>query len=1123
MQSGTRAILGVRDMQFSVRGMVQSGFSALDYAISDLFILQDGDEIALFSTSGPNGGLAGYALEAAGTASFVDYAFFNPSWSVGISDEIALLEQANGNSQLLIGMTSSTALGAYAVSTSGDIGGITHFAGLDHSTNRPEALHVTGGGDVLVAGMGNGFVAYGVDGAALQVTSVIHDTDQTHVDSVSVFSDVNVNGTSFFIAASHGENGLSVFQNAAAGLIATDSSGPDEGVGLMRPTTMETAVIGGQAYVIVGTAMDDGGALSVFHIDSDGMLTPTDHVLDTRDSRFGAVQDIAVTEAGGMTFLIAGGGDDGLSSFLLLPGGQLQHLESIADSHQTALANISAIAATQIGATLRIIAATQSEGALTDLAIDLSNLGEQRIADAEGGVLEGTGGNDVLVGQDGDDLITGGVGDDIIIDGAGSDTLTGGPGRDTFVFRHDGEIDEITDFDPALDRLDLNSWPLLYDPASLEIQTTADGAVITYRDETLILRSPNGPLSASAVQASVILSINRPYDLSGSVPVVADEGDPTILNGGPGDDTLVGTEHTQSVFLGDGNDSFVTGFGLAGEPGVFVDGGEGNDTVTTAAGNDEIHGGPGDDLLSGGDGNDTIFGGAGNDVLLGDAGDDELYGEDGDDDIGGGGGHDTIHGGAGHDTLKGHNGNDLLYGGDGRDWLIGGAGNDTLWGEGGKDVLSGGDGNDRLYGGAHNDVLKGNDGDDFLSGGPGNDRLNGGEGDDILFGDAGIDTLSGGPGNDWLFGGDDPDLLYGDAGDDVLFGGGGDDKLYGGTENDTIYGEEGNDRLYGEDGNDVLHGGPGNDWLFGGEGDDQLFADAGSNWLFGDAGNDTLVGGEEKDRLLGGLGDDHLSGGGGNDKLKGEDGNDTLYGEDGNDRLIGGAGNDELHGGPGEDYLSGGEGNDTLHGGDGQDALYGDTGHDLLFGGAGDDRLFGGKGNDTIHGDEGNDLLLGEDGDDLIFGGAGNDKLKGGIGNDTLHGGDGDDIVNGGEGDNLLYGDAGNDRMSGGNGNDTLFGGDGHDTVYGQSGNDLIDGGAGDDLLFGGKGADVFVFDMSSGFDVIGDFDPLEDLLRLEGVEESAVTLQQSGNDLLVGWGVASVTLLGLEPADFEFSSIDFV
>ena len=47
-------------------------------------------------------------------------------------------------------------------------------------------------------------------------------------------------------------------------------------------------------------------------------------------------------------------------------------------------------------------------------------------------------------------------------------------------------------------------------------------------------------------------------------------------------------------------------------------------------------------------------------------------------------------------------------------------------------------------------VLDGGDGDDVLIGGPGNDILLGGEGDDVLLGGGGIDVLDGGPGNNYL-------------------------------------------------------------------------------------------------------------------------------------------------------------------------------------------------------------------------------------------------------------------------------------------------------------------------------------------------------------------------------------
>jgi Ca2+-binding RTX toxin-like protein len=82
--------------------------------------------------------------------------------------------------------------------------------------------------------------------------------------------------------------------------------------------------------------------------------------------------------------------------------------------------------------------------------------------------LEGGDGNDVLSGDDGNDSLSGGLGADVLDGGSGDDTLVGGPGTDTmtgglgsdrFKFTQVGDsssaIDQILDFDPLFDRIDL--------------------------------------------------------------------------------------------------------------------------------------------------------------------------------------------------------------------------------------------------------------------------------------------------------------------------------------------------------------------------------------------------------------------------------------------------------------------------------------------------------------------------------------------------------------------------------------------------------------------------------------------------------------------------------------------
>jgi Ca2+-binding RTX toxin-like protein len=132
------------------------------------------------------------------------------------------------------------------------------------------------------------------------------------------------------------------------------------------------------------------------------------------------------------------------------------------------------------------------------------------------------------------------------------------------------------------------------------------------------------------------------------------------------DEQFNATEVRQIVIrAGDGNDRVQVGLNL----GTFVDGGGGNDMLIGARGDDTLHGGSGDDRLIGGDGNDTLVGGEGNDRLAGDDGDDSLAGE---------AGVDRLLGGKGRDTLDGGPDRDRVLGGRGRDRVIRGVAADVL-------------------------------------------------------------------------------------------------------------------------------------------------------------------------------------------------------------------------------------------------------------------------------------------------------------------------------------------------------------------------------------------------------------------------------------------------------------
>jgi hypothetical protein len=61
-----------------------------------------------------------------------------------------------------------------------------------------------------------------------------------------------------------------------------------------------------------------------------GALLPVDHVIDTLATRFGDLLALEVVTVDGRTYVVAAGGDDGITLFTLLPDGRLHLLDVMA-------------------------------------------------------------------------------------------------------------------------------------------------------------------------------------------------------------------------------------------------------------------------------------------------------------------------------------------------------------------------------------------------------------------------------------------------------------------------------------------------------------------------------------------------------------------------------------------------------------------------------------------------------------------------------------------------------------------------------------------------------------------------------------------------------------------------
>jgi serralysin len=256
----------------------------------------------------------------------------------------------------------------------------------------------------------------------------------------------------------------------------------------------------------------------------------------------------------------------------------------------------------------------------------------------------------------------------------------------------------------------------------------------------------------------------------------------------------------------------------------------GDDTLTGTDVSETFYGLAGNDSIDGGNGSDLMIGGAGDDIYATDTGNVDLFGNPTVDTIveTAGGGIDSVYSvysytlGSINDPVSGANnyvenlfllsagvkgtGNELdnyIEGNALANTLVGGLGNDTLYGGSGADNMTGdlaggagvggndtyyvdnindktiefaNGGTDTVYALINNITLQANVENLNLSKGGAAVTATGNTQDNVITGNANANVLNGGAGND---------TLIGSAGNDTLNGGLGADTMNGGTQNDT--------------------------------------------------------------------------------------------------------------------------------------------------------------------------------------------------------------------------------------------------------------------------------------------------------------------------------------------------
>jgi Ca2+-binding RTX toxin-like protein len=659
--------------------------------------------------------------------------------------------------------------------------------------------------------------------------------------------------------------------------------------------------------------------------------------------------------------------------------------------------------------------------------------------------ITGGDGNDTLLGGDGNDLVTGGRGNDTALLGAGddtfvwnpgdgSDTVDGQAGNDTLLF-NGANVAETIDISAngGRARFTRDVANIVMDLDNVEqIQFNALGgadkitvnnlAATDVKQVTVNLAAAGGGGDGAADQVTVDgTGGNDQITVVGAGTSVSVTGLSAQVN----IDGAEGANDLLTINAGNGNDTINASALPAGVIGLIIDGGAGNDTII---------GSQGADTLIGGDGNDTVTGGRGNDVALLGNGNDTFIWNPGD-------GSDVVEGQAGTDTLLFNGANvaeniDISANGSRARFTrdvanitmdlndveniqfnaLGGADNivvGDLSGTAVKQVnldLSATPGSGQGDGAADTVTVNGTAGDDAVTVASSGASV-------VVNGLAAKVTIAGAEGaNDSL-------VVNGLGGNDTINASG----LKAGLVNLTINGGDGDDKITGSQGNDTVFGGRGNDTALMGAGDDTFIWNPGdgSDTVDGQAGNDTLLfnGSNVNEKM-------EISANGTHARLFRDVANITMdlsNTETVDVNALGGADTitvDDLS------KTAVKQVNLNLGGADGQPdtVVINATNADDVI------NITNNNGVVTVSGLAETVNISGFDANDrIVINGLGGDDViqASGLSGMLL-------TANGGDGDDVLIGSPGNDTLTGGNGDDVLIGGGGQDILDGGPGNNVV-------------------------------------------------------------------------------------
>ena len=221
---------------------------------------------------------------------------------------------------------------------------------------------------LAITGLGGGttytFTAIGVDSAGNRSSGVrINGRPMNHLTSVHNVNDssslelngarsvttASVEGETYLFVAGFNDSGISVFQIESGGKLVNVHNVPDtDTLELAAAISVTTASVGAETYLFVAGWTDDG--VSVFRVQSDGILINVENVSDEGSLELDGARSVTTASVGGETYLfVAGQVDDGVSVFQIKSGGILSNVHNVSDSGSFELDGANSVTTASVG------------------------------------------------------------------------------------------------------------------------------------------------------------------------------------------------------------------------------------------------------------------------------------------------------------------------------------------------------------------------------------------------------------------------------------------------------------------------------------------------------------------------------------------------------------------------------------------------------------------------------------------------------------------------------------------------------------------------------------------------------------------------------------------------------